>query len=245
MDLGITGRTAVVTGASRGIGAATARMLEQEGARVLAVSRSDGARRHRPRRARADPRGARRPRAGHPRQQRRHELRALARRPHRRGLERAVGAARDGLDAADARASPRRWPSAAGGGSSTSPPRRASGRRSPTPPTPSPRRRSSRSRACSPTPGPTAACSSTRSPPGAVASSLWVGRGRPRGPDRRGQGHRPGRRRWQAQAAKIPLGRLATEDEIASVVVFLCSERASMVTGAAWSVDGGTVATIV
>ena len=42
MDLGLTGRTAVVTGASRGIGAATARMLEDEGARVLAVSRSDG-----------------------------------------------------------------------------------------------------------------------------------------------------------------------------------------------------------
>ena len=42
MDLGITGRTAVITGASRGIGAATARMLEQEGARVLAVSRTEG-----------------------------------------------------------------------------------------------------------------------------------------------------------------------------------------------------------
>ena len=34
-------------------------------------------------------------------------------------------------------------------------------------------------------------------------------------------------------------------DEIADVVVFLCSERASNVAGAAWSVDGGTVATIV
>src|SRR3978361_998276 len=42
MDLGITGRTAVVTGASRGIGAATANMLEQEGARVLAASRTSG-----------------------------------------------------------------------------------------------------------------------------------------------------------------------------------------------------------
>src|SRR5215210_8359468 len=42
MDLGITGRSAVITGASRGIGAAAARMLEQEGARVLAVSRSAG-----------------------------------------------------------------------------------------------------------------------------------------------------------------------------------------------------------
>jgi NAD(P)-dependent dehydrogenase (short-subunit alcohol dehydrogenase family) len=42
-----------------------------------------------------------------------------------------------------------------------------------------------------------------------------------------------------------PLGRLATPDEIASVVVFLCSERASYVTGAAWSADGGTVPIIV
>ena len=49
----------------------------------------------------------------------------------------------------------------------------------------------------------------------------------------------------EAQAGKVPLGRFATEEEIASVVAFLCSERASMVAGAAWSVDGGTVATIV
>jgi len=43
------------------------------------------------------------------------------------------------------------------------------------------------------------------------------------------------------QAAKVPLGRLATEPEIASVIVFLCSEPASTVTGAAWSADGGIV----
>jgi len=42
-----------------------------------------------------------------------------------------------------------------------------------------------------------------------------------------------------------PLGRLATPEEIAVVIVFLCSERASYVTGAAWSVDGGTVPIIV
>jgi 3-oxoacyl-[acyl-carrier protein] reductase len=42
-----------------------------------------------------------------------------------------------------------------------------------------------------------------------------------------------------------PLGRLAEPEEIASVIVFLCSDRANYVTGAAWSVDGGTVPIIV
>jgi 3-oxoacyl-[acyl-carrier protein] reductase len=42
-----------------------------------------------------------------------------------------------------------------------------------------------------------------------------------------------------------PLGRLAEADEIASVICFLCSERSSYVTGAAWSADGGTVPIII
>jgi 3-oxoacyl-[acyl-carrier protein] reductase len=48
-----------------------------------------------------------------------------------------------------------------------------------------------------------------------------------------------------AQRGRIPLGRLAEAQEIADVIVFLASARASMVTGAAWSVDGGAVAIIV
>jgi 3-oxoacyl-[acyl-carrier protein] reductase len=42
-----------------------------------------------------------------------------------------------------------------------------------------------------------------------------------------------------------PLGRLAEPEEIASIICFLCSERSSYVTGAAWSADGGTVPIII
>jgi NAD(P)-dependent dehydrogenase (short-subunit alcohol dehydrogenase family) len=49
----------------------------------------------------------------------------------------------------------------------------------------------------------------------------------------------------EAVANGRPLGRLAEPDEIASVIVFLCSDRANYVTGSAWSADGGTVPIIV
>ena len=42
MDLGIEGRSAVVTGASRGIGFATARQLLEEGVRVTICGRNAG-----------------------------------------------------------------------------------------------------------------------------------------------------------------------------------------------------------
>ena len=45
--------------------------------------------------------------------------------------------------------------------------------------------------------------------------------------------------------SKRPIGRLAQAGEIASAIVFLCSERASYVAGSAWSVDGGTVQVII
>ena len=49
----------------------------------------------------------------------------------------------------------------------------------------------------------------------------------------------------EAVGAGRPLGRLAEPAEIASVIAFLCSERASYVTGSAWSADGGTVPIII
>jgi NAD(P)-dependent dehydrogenase (short-subunit alcohol dehydrogenase family) len=42
-----------------------------------------------------------------------------------------------------------------------------------------------------------------------------------------------------------PMGRMASPEEIAASIVFAASPRASYVTGAAWSVDGGTVPVII
>jgi len=75
--------------------------------------------------------------------------------------------------------------------------------------------------------------------PGPTATDAWLGEG--------GLADQQGDR--AEVLAKVgagrPLGRLAAPEEIAAVIVFLLSERASYVTGAAWSADGGTVPIII
>jgi NAD(P)-dependent dehydrogenase (short-subunit alcohol dehydrogenase family) len=48
--------------------------------------------------------------------------------------------------------------------------------------------------------------------------------------------------RAAAVLAQTPMKRLGEADEIAEMVVWLCSDRASYVSGAAYNVDGGWMA---
>jgi 3-oxoacyl-[acyl-carrier protein] reductase len=80
--------------------------------------------------------------------------------------------------------------------------------------------------------------------PGPVASELWL---EPGGLVDQTVAAQGGTRRevLDAAAAGLPIRRLARPEEIAAVIVFLCSEQASDVAGAAWSVDGGAVPVII
>ena len=80
--------------------------------------------------------------------------------------------------------------------------------------------------------------------PGPTATQAWLGAGGLADQ----QARRGGKTReevLESVGKARPLGRLAEPEEIAAVIAFLCSDRAGYVTGAAWSVDGGTVPIII
>jgi 3-oxoacyl-[acyl-carrier protein] reductase len=246
MDLGLDGRICVVTGATRGIGAATARMLAQEGARVLSVARRDAE-------LELDITG---PDAGE------RVLAACGSTPW--ALVNGAGGSRarplEELTDADWQA---QWElhvmasmrlmkalapamAEAGGGRIVNV-ASSSGKR--------PSRRLDASYSVTKA----AQLSLSRVfadayaargvlvnavAPGPTATPAWTGEG--------GLADqiaaRSGSTRDEvlaATGATIPIGRMGAEDEVAAVIVFLCSERASDVAGAAWSVDGGSTPSII
>ena len=243
MDLGLTGRTAVVTGASRGIGAQTVRMLEEEGARVLAVSRTTGidvTALDAPNRI-LDALGGRAPDI----------LVNNAGTSYAKGLEELtdddwqlqwdlnVMASMRLMRAFVPQMAERGWgrvvnvASSAGKRPSLTNAAYSVGKAA----------QASLSRVYADTSAPRNVLVNAVAP-GAVGSELWMAEGGLADQTAKARGLS----RQQAikvQEDRVPLGRFATPEEIAGVVVFLCSERASSVTGANWSVDGGSVATIV
>jgi 3-oxoacyl-[acyl-carrier protein] reductase len=244
MDLGIEGRVAVVTGASRGIGAATADLLEADGARVVRVSRSEG-------------------------------IDVRARDAAERIAERAPGpvdilvnnAGTSSVRALDAvtddewyeqwelhvmasmrlmrafapRMAERGWGRIVNVSSSAG-------------------KRPSSNLSAAYSVAKAAQLSLSRVfadaygargvlvnavAPGPTSTPQWMAEGGLGDQTAAAKGLASREEAIAAQGGRAPLGRFGEAEEIAAVITFLCSERASNVTGAAWSVDGGTVGTIV
>jgi len=243
MDLGLNGRSAVVTGGSRGIGAETVRLLEAEGVTVLAVSRSEGIDVTAPDAAEqiAGRLGGAAPDI----------LVNNAGTSFARGLDELTEEDWQGQWDLHVMASMRLMRAFApamaerGWGRIVNVTSSAGKRPSLTNAAYSVTKaaQSSLSRVFADTYAAQGVLVNSVAP-GPVASSLWMDEGGLA--DQTAQARGLSREESiKVQEGKVPLGRFATEEEIASVIVFLCSERASTVTGAAWSVDGGTVATIV
>jgi 3-oxoacyl-[acyl-carrier protein] reductase len=81
--------------------------------------------------------------------------------------------------------------------------------------------------------------------PGPVEAEMWMEPGGLLDQSQRMSGAASREEALAAAGSKRPIGRLASAAEIAAAIVFLCSEHASYVSGAAWSVDGGTVQVII
>jgi 3-oxoacyl-[acyl-carrier protein] reductase len=243
MDLGISGRVAVVTGGSRGIGAATADLLEAEGARVVRVSRGDGIDVTAPDAAERIAERAPGP------------IDILvnnAGTSFARGLDELTDADWYGQWELHVMASMRLMRAFAPGMAERGWGRIVNVSSS------AGKRPSLTNAAYSVTKAAQLSLSRVFADtyadrgvlvnavtPGAVSSPLWIAEGGLGDQTAAARGLSTREEAIAAQASKIPLGRLAEPAEIAAVIAFLCSERASIVTGAAWSVDGGTVATIV
>ena len=244
MNLGLDGKLCVVTGATRGIGAATARMLAQEGARVLAVARHGADLELDV----TDPDAAERVRA------------ACSETPW--ALVNNAGATKarplDQLSDDDWRTqfelhvmAPMRLMRAlapamaeAGGGRIVNV-ASSSGRRP--------------SRRLDPSYSVTKAAQLSLSrlfaddwsargvlvnavAPGPIEGASWIAPGGLADQ----VAERSGKTREEVldgTRSGLPIGRMGTDEEAAAVVVFLCSQLASNVTGATWAVDGGSVPT--
>jgi 3-oxoacyl-[acyl-carrier protein] reductase len=81
--------------------------------------------------------------------------------------------------------------------------------------------------------------------PGPTKSELWMAEEGLLDQSQELGGHDSREAALEAAGARRPIGRLAEVEEVAAAIAFLASERASYVAGAAWSVDGGTVQVII